>query len=55
MYLGTELAGQLNHTLVKPPTETTGPQPSRETGWGVFWLVPCIGAAVCLLLFLLLF
>jgi nucleoside transporter len=54
MYLGTEIAGRLNHTLV-----TGGEQPERaaasaERGWSTFWLIPCIGATLCFVLFLLL-
>lgn len=55
MYIGTETAGRLNQALVfsQPPTQE-GASPI-ESGWRSFWLFPCIGAAVCLALFILLF
>jgi nucleoside transporter len=55
MFLGTEAAGRLNHALVARGTE---PQPEgmpTESGWSAFWLFPCIGAAACLIAFVLLF
>jgi hypothetical protein len=55
MWLGTEAAGWLNllftHEVVSPETG----QPTQVTDWRKFWLVPCIGVIICLVLFVLLF
>ncbi|MCH7750739.1 MAG: MFS transporter [Planctomycetes bacterium] len=54
MYLGTEAAGRLNHALVTQQEDAESSTAEGESGWTMFWLIPCLGASVCLLLFLLL-
>jgi nucleoside transporter len=55
MYLGTEAAGRLNHAVVSRETRSQQQGLPLESGWRTFWLFPCVGAAACLLLFILLF
>jgi hypothetical protein len=55
MYLGNEVAGWLNHRLTTESVDPASGQTVRTTNWRAFWLVPAIGAAVCLILHLLLF
>lgn len=55
MWLGTEASGWLNHFFT---TETKDPQTgavTTVTNWTMFWLVPCVGVAVSLAVFLLAF
>lgn len=55
MWLGNEASGWLNQWLT---TEVVDPQTgnkNRVTDWRTFWLIPCLGAAASLVLFLLLF
>ncbi len=55
MYLGTEGAGWLNQKLTREVTNPDTGEIERVTDWRTFWLVPAIGSAVAVLLFLLLF
>ncbi len=53
MYLGTEISGWLNQRFTKevaPAVE--GEPPERSTDWNRFWLVPCIGVTIALVLFI---
>jgi hypothetical protein len=51
MWLGTEAAGWLNqyftHETIDPATGAT----KRVTDWSKFWLVPCIGVLIALVVF----
>jgi nucleoside transporter len=55
MWLGTEFSGWLNQWLTvevpDPKTSTT----VRVTDWRKFWLVPCVGVLISLVVFVLLF
>jgi hypothetical protein len=52
MYIGTETAGRLNDALVSRQSPTQEGARLPESGWRAFWLIPCVGAAVCLVLFI---
>ncbi len=47
MYLGSELSGRIAEAYTDAAT--------RTTNWSGFWLVPCVGVIVSLLVFLLFF
>ena len=54
MWLGTEASGWLNHwftTEVHDPNGTT----VRVTDWTKFWMVPCVGVLIALVVFVVLF
>ena len=55
MYLGTEAAGWLNHYFTREVTDPVTGQTTKVTDWRKFWLVPAIGAAICLALFVIFF
>jgi nucleoside transporter len=55
MYLGTEASGWLNHWFTQEVVDPATQQKIRVTDWTKFWLVPCVGAIIALLPFLLLF
>jgi nucleoside transporter len=55
MWLGTEASGWLNQRLTKEQIKPTTGEKERVTDWRTFWLVPCAGAALSLILFLILF
>ncbi len=55
MYLGNEIAGWLNQRLTAESVDPVTNQTVRVTNWRLFWLVPAIGAAICLVLHLALF
>jgi predicted MFS family arabinose efflux permease len=55
MWLGSELAGWLNHRFTVQTVDTKTGQALRVTDWRKFWLIPCIGAAVLLGVFLVFF
>jgi nucleoside transporter len=55
MYLGTEGAGWLNQRLTRDVVNPATGQTERVTDWRTFWLVPAIGSAVAVVLFLVLF
>lgn len=55
MWIGTEASGWLNQKLTR---ETTDPQTgvkTRVTDWRRFWIVPCVGVLISLVLFITLF
>jgi hypothetical protein len=55
MWLGTEASGWLNHWFtvdtIDPNTDAT----VRITDWRKFWLVPCVGVIIALVVFVTLF
>jgi hypothetical protein len=55
MYLGTEASGWLNHMFTKETVDPITQQPVRVTDWTRFWLIPCAGVLICLIVFTLLF
>jgi hypothetical protein len=54
MYLGTELSGRVNQWTTREMADPMGGGVRRVTNWSAFWLVPFVGAAVSLALYLLL-
>ena len=55
MWIGTELSGWLNQRLTRESTDEATGQVVRVTDWSKFWLVPCIGVIISLVLFVALF
>jgi MFS family permease len=55
MYFGTEAAGWLNQYFTREVVDPQTGVASKVTDWRSFWLVPCIGALICLVLFVLFF
>jgi hypothetical protein len=55
MWLGTEASGWLNQALTKEHTDPQTGEVVKVTDWRTFWLVPFVGAAICLVVFILLF
>lgn len=55
MYVGTEVAGWLNQYYTREVTDSATGATSKVTDWRLFWLVPCVGAFICLVLFLIFF
>lgn len=55
MWLGTEGSGWLNQALTHETIDPATGEKVRVTDWTRFWLVPCAGAAVALVAFVLLF
>jgi MFS family permease len=55
MYIGTEVAGWLNQHYTKEITDPATGVTTKVTDWRRFWLVPCVGALICLALFVVFF
>ncbi len=55
MYFGTELAGWLNQHYTREVTDPVTGAVVKVTDWRRFWTVPCVGALVCLALFVVFF
>jgi MFS family permease len=55
MYLGTEASGWLNQTFRKVTVDPVTGERTGVTDWGKFWLVPCLGVALSLALFVAFF
>jgi hypothetical protein len=55
MYFGTEAAGLLNQYFTREVVDPKTGVASKVTDWRSFWLVPCIGALICLVLFVIFF
>lgn len=55
MYVGTEAAGWLNQYYTRDVTDPATGITTKVTDWSRFWLVPCIGALICLALFVVFF
>jgi nucleoside transporter len=55
MWLGTEASGYLNQWLTTEAIDPNTGEKTRVTNWNQFWLYPCLGALLSLLLFAVLF
>jgi len=55
MYFGTEAAGWLNQYCTREITDPTTGVTTKVTDWRRFWAVPCVGALICLVLFMAFF
>jgi MFS family permease len=55
MYLGTEASGWVNQWFTREMVDPVTRQNVKVTDWNKFWLVPCVGVVVSLILFVLLF
>lgn len=55
MYLGTEASGWLNQIFTRHEVDPATGQAVHHTDWRKFWLVPCVGATLSLVLFWWLF
>lgn len=55
MWIGTEASGLLNQWLTNEIIDPNTGEKTRLTNWRMFWLVPCLGATLSLVLFALLF
>ena len=55
MYIGTEAAGWLNQHYTREVTDPATGTTIKVTDWRRFWLVPCVGALICLVLFVIFF
>jgi nucleoside transporter len=55
MYLGTEASGWVNQMFTKETFDPATGKTVKVTDWKRFWLVPCVGVLVSLVLFVLLF
>lgn len=55
MYLGNEASGWIHQWFTKEAIDPATQEKLRVTDWTKFWLVPCIGVVVSLVLFVLLF
>jgi nucleoside transporter len=55
MWLGTEASGWLNQYYTTETLDPATGEKVRVTDWRKFWLVPCVGVLVALVLFVLFF
>jgi nucleoside transporter len=55
MYLGTEASGWVNHYASTEVADPKTGEVKRVTDWKKFWMIPCIGVIISLLLFAVLF
>jgi nucleoside transporter len=55
MWLGTEASGWLNQYYTTETVDAATGEKVRVTDWGKFWLVPCAGVLVALVLFVVFF
>ncbi len=55
MYLGTEASGWINHYFTRENPDPSTGLAVRTTDWSKFWMIPCVGVVVSLVLFLALF
>jgi nucleoside transporter len=53
MWLGGEASGWLNQWMTRDVVDPTTGQTTRVTNWALFWLVPCVGALLCLAVFVM--
>jgi MFS family permease len=53
MWLGTEASGWLNQKCTQEVVDPQTGEKKQITDWRRFWLVPCIGVLICLLVFAL--
>jgi nucleoside transporter len=55
MWLGTEASGWLNQYFTSETVDAATGEKVRVTDWGKFWLVPCVGILLALVLFVIVF
>jgi MFS family permease len=55
MYIGTEVAGWLNQHFTREVADPATGAVAKVTDWRSFWMVPCVGALICLALFIVFF
>jgi nucleoside transporter len=55
MWVGTEASGYLNQFFTTETVDPATGEKVRVTDWRKFWLIPCLGVVVALVLFLLFF
>ena len=55
MYLGTEASGWINQWFTRETVDPVTQEKVGMTDWTKFWLVPCVGVVICLVLFVVLF
>jgi MFS family permease len=55
MWVGTEASGWLNQYFTKETVDVATNQKIRVTDWQKFWLIPCLGVSVLLLIFVFVF
>jgi hypothetical protein len=55
MWIGTEAAGWLNQHYTRETIDPVSGEKQRVTDWTKFWLIPCIGVVVGLIVFVVSF
>src|SRR5205085_7457038 len=55
MWIGTEASGWLNQYYTRESVDPATGSTTRTTDWTKFWLVPCVGAVVAVVFFLIFF
>jgi nucleoside transporter len=55
MWIGSEASGLLNQHYTRESTDPTTGEKVRTTNWGRFWLVPCLGVIIGLIVFVTFF
>jgi nucleoside transporter len=55
MWLGTEASGWLNQYYTRETVDAASGEKVRVTDWTKFWLVPCVGILLALVVFVLVF
>ncbi|MFN0196021.1 MAG: MFS transporter [Planctomycetaceae bacterium] len=55
MWIGTEASGWLNHYFTKESRDPATGVITKTTNWRMFWLVPCVGVVISLIVFALMF
>jgi nucleoside transporter len=55
MWLGTEASGWLNQYFTRETVDAATGEKVRVTDWAKFWLVPCVGIVVMLVVFVFIF
>ncbi|MDA0835349.1 MAG: MFS transporter [Planctomycetota bacterium] len=55
MWIGTEASGWLNHFFTTEQTDPATGITTKTTDWRKFWLVPCVGVVLSLIVFAFLF
>jgi nucleoside transporter len=55
MYLGNEASGWVNYWCTSEVLDPVTGNKTRVTNWTRFWLIPAVGALVCLVMFIVLF
>jgi hypothetical protein len=55
MWIGSEASGLLNQHYTRESTDPATGEKVRTTNWGRFWLVPCLGVIIGLIVFVTFF